>query len=144
MHDFSKHCYLFLWDKKLLFISFWIVSTTFSVFKDINTPSPFTETFPTVEGEGAEAALPDHIYMDSVSCGLGMSCIQVHSSLLKSFLYIGNLTERNLKIGEDTKGRESLRKVLTLLISFFRCFLFKAELVCGTKQNETKPKKKHN
>ncbi|XP_058958871.2 glutamate--cysteine ligase catalytic subunit-like isoform X1 [Pocillopora verrucosa] len=53
------------------------VAINVPIFKDINTPSPFTETFPTVEGEGAEAALPDHIYMDSVSCGLGMSCIQV-------------------------------------------------------------------
>ncbi|KAJ7328569.1 Glutamate--cysteine ligase [Desmophyllum pertusum] len=47
------------------------------IFKDVNTPSPFIETFPDVQGKGAKAALPDHIYMDCVGCGLGMSCLQV-------------------------------------------------------------------
>ena len=41
------------------------------------TPSPFIEKFPEVEGEGAAAALPDHIYLDSMGFGMGMSCLQV-------------------------------------------------------------------
>ena len=48
-----------------------------TVFKDVNTPSPFIEKFPVVEGEGAKAALPDHIYLDSMGFGMGMSCLQV-------------------------------------------------------------------
>lgn len=44
----------------------------------MNTPSPFIEKFPDVEGEGAKAALPDHIYLDSMGFGMGMCCLQVH------------------------------------------------------------------
>ncbi|XP_078356299.1 glutamate--cysteine ligase catalytic subunit-like [Oculina patagonica] len=46
------------------------------IFRDMNTPSPFIETFTDVDEESIKAALPDHIYMDSVGCGLGMSCLQ--------------------------------------------------------------------
>ena len=56
------------------------MSNTFlvlSVFKDENTPSPFIEKFPTVEGEGAQAAKPDHIYLDAMGFGMGCSCLQV-------------------------------------------------------------------
>ena len=44
----------------------------------MNTPSPFIEKFSDVEGEGAKAALPDHIYLDSMGFGMGMCCLQVH------------------------------------------------------------------
>ena len=47
------------------------------MFKDVKTPSPFIEKFPDVEGEGAKAALPDHIYLDSMGFGMGMCCLQV-------------------------------------------------------------------
>lgn len=46
----------------------------------MNTPSPFIEEFPNVEGEGAKAALPDHIYLDSMGFGMGMCCLQVIAS----------------------------------------------------------------
>ena len=49
----------------------------FSVFKDVKTPSPFIEKFPDVQGEGARAAKPDHIYLDAMGFGMGMSCLQV-------------------------------------------------------------------
>ena len=55
-----------------------IVFFLLPVFKDVNTPSPFIEKFPDVEGEGAKAALPDHIYLDSMGFGMGMCCLQVH------------------------------------------------------------------
>ncbi|XP_033859109.1 glutamate--cysteine ligase catalytic subunit-like [Acipenser ruthenus] len=47
------------------------------IFKDINTPSPFIEKFPTDDGEARRAALPDHIYMDCMGFGMGNSCLQV-------------------------------------------------------------------
>uniref|UniRef100_A0A4W4H9L0 Glutamate--cysteine ligase n=1 Tax=Electrophorus electricus TaxID=8005 RepID=A0A4W4H9L0_ELEEL len=47
------------------------------IFKDKNTPSPFTETFPEDDGEAARAALPDHIYMDAMGFGMGNCCLQV-------------------------------------------------------------------
>lgn len=53
------------------------VAINIPVFKDVNTPSPFIEKFPEVEGEGAAAALPDHIYLDSMGFGMGMSCLQM-------------------------------------------------------------------
>ena len=43
----------------------------------MNTPSPFIEKFPEVEGEGAQAAQPDHIYLDAMGFGMGMCCLQV-------------------------------------------------------------------
>lgn len=48
-----------------------------TVFKDVNTPSPFIEKFPEVEGEGAQAAQADHIYLDAMGFGMGMCCLQV-------------------------------------------------------------------
>ena len=48
-----------------------------TVFKDVNTPSPFIEKFPEGEGEGAQAAQPDHIYLDAMGFGMGMCCLQV-------------------------------------------------------------------
>uniref|UniRef100_A0A672HKP0 Glutamate--cysteine ligase n=1 Tax=Salarias fasciatus TaxID=181472 RepID=A0A672HKP0_SALFA len=48
-----------------------------SVFKDKRTPSPFVEEFPEDDGEGAQAALPDHIYMDCMGFGMGNCCLQV-------------------------------------------------------------------
>jgi len=46
----------------------------------VNTPSPFIEKFPEVEGEGAQAAQPDHIYLDAMGFGMGMCCLQVQCS----------------------------------------------------------------
>ena len=52
-----------------------------AVFKDVNTPSPFVEEFPTFEPseevEFASAALPDHIYMDAMAFGMGCCCLQM-------------------------------------------------------------------
>ena len=48
-----------------------------SVFKDKCTPSPFVEEFPEDDGEGARAALPDHVYMDAMGFGMGNCCLQV-------------------------------------------------------------------
>uniref|UniRef100_A0A672HLD1 Glutamate--cysteine ligase n=1 Tax=Salarias fasciatus TaxID=181472 RepID=A0A672HLD1_SALFA len=47
------------------------------IFKDKRTPSPFVEEFPEDDGEGAQAALPDHIYMDCMGFGMGNCCLQV-------------------------------------------------------------------
>lgn len=60
-----------------------------TVFKDVNTPSPLIETFTDVDEESAKAALPDHIYMDSVSCGLGMCCLQVMYSRRRCTVFQG-------------------------------------------------------
>lgn len=48
-----------------------------TVFRDVNTPSPFIETFPDADKESTRVALPDHIYMDAVGCGMVMCCLQV-------------------------------------------------------------------
>ncbi|XP_077164983.1 glutamate--cysteine ligase catalytic subunit [Paroedura picta] len=47
------------------------------IFKDKNTRSPFTETFPNDDGEAARAAKPDHVYMDAMGFGMGNCCLQV-------------------------------------------------------------------
>uniref|UniRef100_A0A670I4D4 Glutamate--cysteine ligase n=1 Tax=Podarcis muralis TaxID=64176 RepID=A0A670I4D4_PODMU len=47
------------------------------IFKDKNTPSPFIETFPNDDGEGARAVKPDHVYMDAMGFGMGNCCLQV-------------------------------------------------------------------
>lgn len=48
------------------------------MFKDTHTPSPYVEAYPTdVRGTAARGALPDHIYMDCMGFGMGMSCLQV-------------------------------------------------------------------
>lgn len=53
------------------------VAINVPIFKDLNTPSPFIETFPTIDREGAEAALPDHIFMDGMGCGMSLGCLQI-------------------------------------------------------------------
>ncbi|KAK3741242.1 hypothetical protein QZH41_008183, partial [Actinostola sp. cb2023] len=53
------------------------VAINVPIFKDVNTPSPFIEDFPAVEGEGASAAKPDHIYLDAMGFGMGCSCLQM-------------------------------------------------------------------
>ncbi|KAH6928169.1 hypothetical protein HPB50_012359 [Hyalomma asiaticum] len=49
------------------------------IFKDKNTPSPFVEDYAKLgdDGEAARAALPDHVYMDSMGFGMGNCCLQV-------------------------------------------------------------------
>ncbi|KAL3206995.1 hypothetical protein MRX96_052738 [Rhipicephalus microplus] len=49
------------------------------IFKDKNTPSPFVEDYAKLgdDGEAAKAALPDHVYMDSMGFGMGNCCLQV-------------------------------------------------------------------
>ncbi|XP_020849516.1 glutamate--cysteine ligase catalytic subunit isoform X2 [Phascolarctos cinereus] len=46
------------------------------IFKDKNTPFPFIETFPQ-DDEAAQAAQPNHIYMDAMGFGMGNCCLQV-------------------------------------------------------------------
>lgn len=53
------------------------VAINVPIFKDVKTPSPFIEKFPDVEGEGAKAAKVDHIYLDAMGFGMGMSCLQM-------------------------------------------------------------------
>lgn len=50
-----------------------------SVFKDVNTPSPFVENLEELgdDGESAKAALPDHVYMDAMGFGMGCCCLQL-------------------------------------------------------------------
>ena len=43
----------------------------------MNTPSPFVEVFPNDDGAAASGAKPDHIYMDCMGFGMGLSCLQV-------------------------------------------------------------------
>ena len=43
----------------------------------MNTPSPFVEVFPNDDGAAARGAKPDHIYMDCMGFGMGLSCLQV-------------------------------------------------------------------
>eukprot|EP00794_Sanderia_malayensis_P011931 gene11931-13167_t len=48
------------------------------IFRDVNTPDPFIETFPLdYDGQAARESKPNHVYMDSVLNGLGMCCTQV-------------------------------------------------------------------
>lgn len=55
------------------------VAINLPIFKDKNTPSPFVEDFSALgdDGEAARAALPDHVYMDSMGFGMGNCCLQV-------------------------------------------------------------------
>ena len=46
------------------------------VFRDVNTPSPFTETLD--DDDARAAALPDHVYMDAMGFGMGCCCLQVN------------------------------------------------------------------
>lgn len=65
----------------------------------MNTPSPFIEKFPDVEGEGAKAALQDHIYLDSMGFGMGMCCLQVHVLLTNASICESN----NIAVRGDNK-----------------------------------------
>jgi glutamate--cysteine ligase catalytic subunit len=48
------------------------------IFRDVNTPNPFVEKYPdSIFPEGADGALPDHVYMDCMCFGMGCSCLQV-------------------------------------------------------------------
>lgn len=53
----------------------------------MKTPSPFIEKFPDVEGEGSKAAKPDHIYLDAMGFGMGMSCLQVLLKIREKIIY---------------------------------------------------------
>lgn len=55
------------------------VAINIPIFKDKNTPSPFVEDLSALgdDGEAARAALPDHVYMDSMGFGMGNCCLQV-------------------------------------------------------------------
>lgn len=57
------------------------VAINIPIFKDEATPTPFVEDFSAAvglsQGEGAAAALPDHIYMDAMGFGMGCSCLQM-------------------------------------------------------------------
>lgn len=79
-------------DKAYFLIIKWYDVHT--VFKDVNTPSPFIEEFPEVKGEGASAAKPDHIYMDAMGFGMGCSCLQVYKNsftLTPTFKIVNNI-----------------------------------------------------
>lgn len=45
------------------------------IFKDINTPEPFIETFNDLEAN--RAVKPDHVYMDAMGFGMGCCCLQI-------------------------------------------------------------------
>jgi len=54
------------------------VAINVPIFHDTKTPKPFIEEFPKSNfPEGAEDAKPDHIYMDCMCFGMGLSCLQV-------------------------------------------------------------------
>ncbi|XP_053315398.1 glutamate--cysteine ligase catalytic subunit [Spea bombifrons] len=53
------------------------VAINVPIFKDRNTLSPFIERFSNDSGDGAKAALPNHIYMDAMGFGMGNCCLQV-------------------------------------------------------------------
>ncbi|XP_070533498.1 glutamate--cysteine ligase catalytic subunit-like [Ptychodera flava] len=54
------------------------IAINIPIFKDKNTPSPFLENFDVdIDGQGAKASKPDHIYMDAMGFGMGNSCLQV-------------------------------------------------------------------
>ncbi|XP_067950314.1 glutamate--cysteine ligase catalytic subunit-like [Watersipora subatra] len=44
------------------------------IYVDTNTPQPFVEDLP---AEGSSAMKPDHIYMDCMGFGMGLSCLQM-------------------------------------------------------------------
>lgn len=55
------------------------VAINLPVFKDVNTPSPFTEDLSALGGDAssAAAARPDHVYMDAMGFGMGLCCLQL-------------------------------------------------------------------
>ncbi|XP_059586375.1 glutamate--cysteine ligase catalytic subunit isoform X2 [Alligator mississippiensis] len=68
------------------------------IFKDKNTPSPFTEIFPNDDGEAAKAAKPDHIYMDAMGFGMGNCCLQMALSAASPF-YRGCVSDIDCRWG---------------------------------------------
>ena len=59
------------------FLALLLTFIPFSVFRDLNTPDPFLETFLKDDGQAARDSKPNHVYMDNVFFGLGMCCTQV-------------------------------------------------------------------
>uniref|UniRef100_F1KXP2 Glutamate--cysteine ligase n=1 Tax=Ascaris suum TaxID=6253 RepID=F1KXP2_ASCSU len=55
------------------------VAINVPIFRDTNTPNPYTEDFSEMKdgGEAARAAKKDHIYMDHMGFGMGCCCLQV-------------------------------------------------------------------
>ena len=55
------------------------VAINIPVFKDVNTPDPFVEDLSSLgdDGSSAAAAKPDHVYMDAMGFGMGLSCLQI-------------------------------------------------------------------
>ncbi|CAJ0585924.1 unnamed protein product, partial [Mesorhabditis spiculigera] len=53
------------------------VAINVPIFKDVNTPQPFKETFHDELTGHVERGLQDHIYMDHMGFGMGCCCLQV-------------------------------------------------------------------
>ncbi|GBN00316.1 Glutamate--cysteine ligase catalytic subunit [Araneus ventricosus] len=55
------------------------VAINVPIYRDQKTPDPFLEDFSALgdDGEGAAAALPNHVYMDAMGFGMGCCCLQV-------------------------------------------------------------------
>lgn len=57
------------------------VAINVPIFKDANTPSPFVEDFSCYGDDDqrshSSAAKPDHVYMDAMGFGMGLSCLQM-------------------------------------------------------------------
>ena len=56
------------------------VAINVPIFKDVNTPNPFIEDFSGLgddDGSSANAAKPDHVYMDAMGFGMGLCCLQL-------------------------------------------------------------------
>lgn len=47
------------------------------IFKDINTPDPFLETYLYNDEEAKAATKADHVYLDAMGFGMGCCCLQV-------------------------------------------------------------------
>ena len=60
-------------------ITTFITAVHIAVYQDENTPKPFVEDLSQYgdKGESAEAAKPDHIYMDAMGFGMGCACLQM-------------------------------------------------------------------
>ncbi|CAL1290589.1 unnamed protein product [Larinioides sclopetarius] len=55
------------------------VTINVPIYRDQKTPDPFLEDLSALgdDGEGAAAALPNHVYMDAMGFGMGCCCLQV-------------------------------------------------------------------
>ncbi|XP_065063536.1 glutamate--cysteine ligase catalytic subunit-like [Rhopilema esculentum] len=53
------------------------VTQNIPIYRDLNTPDPFLETFRQDDGQAAKDSRPNHVYLDNVLFGLGMCCTQV-------------------------------------------------------------------